>query len=125
MKSNAFFVFLLTCVSIVANQAQGQANEPAAASTAIEHGVLLTQTLHSTILRDNRVGLNTKRSVKIYLPPGYAASGKRYPVVYYLHNFYTNNEQLFADGRLITLIERAFAAGVVKEFLLSTMQQTV
>lgn len=125
MKSNAFFVFLLTCVSIVANQAQGQANEPAAASTAIEHGVLLTQTLHSTILRDNRVGLNTERSVKIYLPPGYAASGKRYPVVYYLHNFHTNNEQLFADGRLITLIERAFAAGVVKEFILSTMQQTV
>ena len=118
MKFNAFFVFLLACVSIVANLAQGQAKESATASTAIKHGVLLTKTLHSTMLQDNRVGLNTERSVKIYLPPGYAASGKRYPVLYYLHNFYTNNEQLFANGRLITLIERAFVAGVVKEFIL-------
>lgn len=117
MKFNRFFAFLLTCVSIVTNQAQGQPDELPTASTAIKHGVLLTKTLHSTILRDNRVGLNTERSIKIYLPPGYAASGKRYPVVYYLHNFYTNNEQLFADGRLITHIERAFAAGVVKDFI--------
>lgn len=102
---------------MVANQVQGQANESATAST-IKHGVLLTKTLHSKILQDNRVGLNTERSVKIYLPPGYGASGKRYPVVYYLHNFYTNNERLFADGRLTALIERAFAASVVKEFIL-------
>jgi S-formylglutathione hydrolase FrmB len=79
---------------------------------------LLTKTLHSTILRDNRVGLNTERTVKIYLPPGYMTSRKRFPVVYYLHNFYSNNEQVFADGRINTLIERAFAAGVVKEFIL-------
>ncbi len=109
MNRSIFFAFLLAGASVASNQAAGQANQ---------HGTLLTQTLHSAILRDNRVGLSTERSVKIYLPPGYQTSGKRYPVLYYLHNFYTNNGQLFADGRAVTLIERAFAAGVIKEFIL-------
>jgi hypothetical protein len=100
MKSNVFFAVLLVWASSTA---------------AIAQGVLLTKTLHSTILRDNRVGLNTDRSVKIYLPPGYQASGKRYPVVYYLTSF---NGQLFSNGRVVTLIERGFAAGVIKDFIL-------
>jgi hypothetical protein len=118
MKFNAFIVFLLTYASIAANQAEGQTNESPTASVAIKHGVLLTKTLHSTILRDNRVGLNTERNIKIYLPPGYETSGKRYPVLYYLHSFFSDNEKLFADGRVITLIERAFAAGVINNFIL-------
>ncbi len=119
MKISVFsVVFTLVCASIATSQAEAQINGSSASTAVNKHGVLLTKTLHSTILRDNRVGLNTERSVKIYLPPGYETSGKRYPVLYYLHNFYTNNEQLFADGRIVTLVERAFAAGVVKEFIL-------
>lgn len=108
MKITAIFVFLLTWTLAFINQAEGQA----------KRGTLITKTLSSAILRDNRVGLNTERHIKIYLPPGYETSGKRYPVVYYLHNFFTNNEQLFADGRIITLIERGFAAHVIPEFIL-------
>ena len=119
MKIRVFIVvFLLVCAFIAANRAEGQTNESSPAAVAIKHGVLLTKMLSSKILRDNRVGLNTERSVKIYLPPGYETSGKRYPVVYYLHNFFSNNEQLFANGRVITLIERAFATGVIKDFIL-------
>ena len=103
MKRNVFLAVLLVW---------------ATSTTAIAQGVLLTKTLHSTILRDNRVGLNTERSVMIYLPPGYETSGRRYPVVYYLHSFFTNNKQLFADGRMVKLIERGFAAGVIKDFIL-------
>jgi len=100
MKSSVFLAVLLVWASSTA---------------AIAQGVLLTKTLHSTILRDNRVGLNTDRSVKIYLPPGYQTSGKRYPVVYYLTSF---NGQLFTNDRVVTLMERGFAAGVVKDFIL-------
>lgn len=99
MKLTVFFALLLACASV----------------NAIAQGVLVTKTLHSTILRDNRVGLNTDRSVKIYLPPGYEKSGKRYPVVYYLTSF---NAQLFANSRVVPLIERGFAAGVIKDFIL-------
>jgi len=100
MKSSVFLAVLLVWASSTA---------------AIAQGVLLTKTLHSTILKDNRVGLNTDRSVKIYLPPGYQTSGKRYPVVYYLTSF---NGQLFTNDRVVTLMERGFAAGVVKDFIL-------
>jgi hypothetical protein len=118
MKISALWVVILTWAAAFIHPSQAQTHTPATATVAHPHGVLLTKTLHSTILRDNRVGLNTERHIKVYLPPGYETSGKRFPVLYYLHNFYTNNEQLFADGRIVTLIERAFAAGVIKEFIL-------
>lgn len=82
------------------------------------HGTIVNKTLHSVILKENRVGLKTERNVKIYLPPNYESSGKRYPVVYYLHNFYSNNEQLFSNGRLVELTERGFSTGLVKDFIL-------
>ncbi|HMH23122.1 MAG TPA: alpha/beta hydrolase-fold protein [Puia sp.] len=108
VKRSVLFSLVLACVSFGAIQVNGQANQ---------HGTLLTKTLHSVILRDNRVGLNAERTVKVYLPPGYEKSGKHYPVVYYLNNFYSNNEQVFADGRAVKLIERAFATGIIKDFI--------
>jgi enterochelin esterase-like enzyme len=80
-------------------------------------GTLLTEQLVSTILRDNLIGLDPNRNIKVYLPPGYAQSGKSYPVVYYCHNFFSGAEQLFEDGNLVKLLERGFANGLVKEFI--------
>jgi S-formylglutathione hydrolase FrmB len=42
--------------------------------------MLNSQALAGNLLRDD-----TKRPVQVILPPGYAASDKRYPVLYYLH----------------------------------------
>jgi enterochelin esterase-like enzyme len=51
----------------------------AAAGAGVEvRGTLLEGSFHSSALR-GRVGF------EIYLPPGYAGSGRRYPVVYFLH----------------------------------------
>ena len=71
----------------------------------------------STVLRDNRIGLNPERGIKVVLPPGYAKSQRRYPVVYFLHNAWWSPRQMFEDGRAQRLIERGFAEGVVKEFI--------
>src|SRR4051794_14803454 len=84
----------------------------------LSHGTVLTEHLVSTVLRENRVGLNPDRIVKIYLPPGYAASGKSYPVLYYFHSLNWSPEQMFSDGNLVRLLERGFANGVVPEFIL-------
>ncbi len=83
----------------------------------VKHGTLVTETLSSTILRENRTGLKPDRSVKVYLPPGYAESGKSYPVVYYFHNIFWSPEQMFEDGNLVNLIERGFSNGMVEEFI--------
>jgi hypothetical protein len=66
---------------------------------------------------ENRIGIDPKRSIKVYLPPGYGDSGKSYPVVYYLHNAWWSPEKLFEDGNLVKLMERGFANGIVKELI--------
>jgi S-formylglutathione hydrolase FrmB len=71
----------------------------------------------STILRDNRIGLDPGRAIKVLVPPGYAKSKQRYPVVYFLHNAWYGPRQMIEDGRAQRLIERGFADGVVKEFI--------
>ena len=38
-------------------------------------------------LANNLVGEPTERTINVYLPPSYASSEKRYPVVYYLPGY--------------------------------------
>ncbi len=71
----------------------------------------------STVLRDNRIGLDPERAIKVLLPPGYAKSKQRYPVVYFLHNAWYGPKRMIEDGRAQRLIEHAFADGVVQEFI--------
>jgi hypothetical protein len=86
-------------------------------AATVARGEVVTETITSTVLRENRIGLETQRAITVYLPPGYAHSGKRYPVVYFLHNAWWSPRQAFADGNLVRLIERGFANGVVREFI--------
>ncbi|RAW00817.1 alpha/beta hydrolase [Pseudochryseolinea flava] len=81
-------------------------------------GKLLTEIYSSTILKENRLGIDTKRSIKVYLPAGYDHSNKRYPVIYFLHNIFWNNDQMFEDGRVVTLMDRAIVSGVMGEFIM-------
>ena len=78
----------------------------------------------STVLRDNRIGLRAERAIKVLLPPGYAKSSRRYPVVYFLHNAWWSPRQMFDDGRMQRLLERAFANGTVKDFILVAADYT-
>lgn len=77
-----------------------------------------TQYLDSVVLRENRVGLDTHRSLKVYLPPGYAAGKQRYPVIYMLHGLNWSNERMFAPGTAAQpTFDRAIASGVIKPFI--------
>lgn len=86
-------------------------------AAAIEHGTVITEHLTSSILKENRIGIDANRTVKVYLPPSYATSHRSYPVVYYFHSTHWSPEQMFQDGNLVNLMERGFANGVVKEFI--------
>jgi hypothetical protein len=81
-------------------------------------GSVVTEYLDSTVLRDNRVGLDPKRLVKVYLPPSYAGSNRAYPVVYYFHSLNWSAAKMFEDGNLERLLERGFASGAIREFIL-------
>ena len=84
----------------------------------IKHGNVVTEYLVSTILKENKIGIDVNRTVKIYLPPGYESSRKSYPVVYLFHNMGGSATQVFENSQMINLMERGFANDVVKEFIL-------
>lgn len=58
--------------------------------------------------------LNDESWVKIYLPPGYATSGLRYPVIYMLHG---RGDTLSAWGRNQTMFDELIAAGTIPAFI--------
>jgi S-formylglutathione hydrolase FrmB len=88
------------------------------ASSVPALGKVVTEKLVSSVLRGTKSGVNPDRIVKIYLPPGYEASGKSYPVVYYLHNLNWSAEKMFESGNVQKLLDRAFANNVVNKFIL-------
>lgn len=112
MKSlHIFFLFFVACFRVA------DATEPS-------RGTVVTEQLASGILRENLTGLDPVRTVKVYLPPGYAESGRAYPVVYFCHSLNWSAEQVFADGNMARRLERAFAAGVTREFILVAADYT-
>ena len=90
--------------------------QPAPAAPAAS--VVETRYIDSAVLEANRVGLELHRSLKVYLPPGYAKGKSRYPVVYMLHGLNWSNERMFAPESAIRgTFDRAIADGVIRPFI--------
>jgi S-formylglutathione hydrolase FrmB len=106
-------VLQVTVLLVVASPSMAQVPANSAPRVAI-----VDEPLVSAVLRDNRIGLDAQRTTKVFLPPGYAKSGLRYPVVYFLHNAWWGPRQMVEDGRLQRLLERGFADGTAREFIL-------
>jgi enterochelin esterase-like enzyme len=83
----------------------------------VPHGAVVDVPFTSTILQENRIGLRAERTMKVYLPPGYAKSARRYPVVYFLHNAWWSPRQAYENGQLQRLLEQGFAGHVVRELI--------
>jgi len=96
----------------------------AAVPAFADSGSVVTEHLSSSILRENRTGLDPERVVQVYLPPSYASSNRAYPVVYFCHNLNWSAEQVFADGNMQRQLERAFADHIVGEFILVAASYT-
>jgi S-formylglutathione hydrolase FrmB len=103
-------VWILVVLLAASTMARAQNGAP-------PRGTVVDEPFVSTVLRDNRIGVRPERAIKVYLPPGYAKSARRYPVVYFLHNAWWSPRQTFEDGRMQRLLERGFANGIVREFI--------
>lgn len=87
-------------------------------------GIVQTDTLHSAALLHNVTHENVKRAVTIYLPPGYAASTKRYPVLYLLHGIGDDNMD-FVDNEgpfntIQDLMDTGITAHRIREMIIVT-----
>jgi S-formylglutathione hydrolase FrmB len=112
MKKFIIYTFLVISLLFV-RFAQGQ-----------EKGTVKTDTLVSAALAGNVIGVDTKRPVSIYLPPGYFHSDKRYPVMYLLHgtgddhlNFVDDTTKYFT---IQDLMDTGIASGRFGEMIVVT-----
>ena len=82
-------VALYGMVRIVQRRRRVAAVERAQARARDEgmNGRLEQWSIDSESLRGNPLGDPTRRTMPVYLPPGYAEGSARYPVVYFLHGF--------------------------------------
>jgi enterochelin esterase-like enzyme len=95
-------LFLL--LFIVCLESFGQATE----------GTVATFTINARTLQ-NKGGENPDRKVSVYLPPGYARTTKRYPVIYYMHGF-MGTDSISSPMKMI--LDRAIAQQKIRPFLL-------
>lgn len=79
-----------------------------------EKGTVLTDSIYSVNLV-NDFGENPTRAVSVYLPPGYAYSGIRYPVIYFLHGFMGDNNML---APMAEILDFAIATKRIRPFIL-------
>ncbi len=81
-------------------------------------GSIIDDTIESRILVKNKIGLNTNRNIKIYLPPGYLSSKNKYPVVYYFHSLFENPNQVVSDHKTPEIIDKNIIENKSKKFIL-------
>lgn len=92
---------------------------PARAS-ALDHG-----RIDAASLKGNAAGLPTVRGVTVYLPDGYSADPKkRFPVIYYLSNFFEDDRAPWANHGAQALFDRAVARGVIGSVIMVTVDCT-
>lgn len=83
-------------------------------------------TVHSPAVEGNLEGNTADRSVTVYLPPDYDASGeKRYPVLYALHGYSINNDIWSTEIKTPATIDAAYAAGVKNMIVVLPNSQTL
>lgn len=65
-----------------------------------------------------KVGISPIRKVVAYLPDGYEAGSRRYPVVYFLPNLFDGHRAIFDRDGAKVVLDRAIAEGTVPPLIL-------
>jgi hypothetical protein len=92
-------------------------------ATASPKSQLIVRELRSAAIAQNKIGIDPHRHLLVYLPADYdESSPQRYPVIYFLPNPFEDNYRFDFDHRDAQyLFDRAVAAGVIKKFILVTV----
>lgn len=107
IKAIIFFVIII-CIDTISANAQES-----------KKGKVVTRHIVSRILKENKIGLDSNRSISVYLPPGYDQTKKSYPVIYYFHSLGWSNEKMFSpENSPQSLFDRAINNGTIRDFIL-------
>ncbi len=80
--------------------------------------IVETKMLLAPSLQNNKGGEDPNRRLTIYLPPGYEKSNKRYPVIYFLHGFATDDKDIMEWMGFKSLMDSAIKAGQLQSTIL-------
>lgn len=80
-------------------------------------GRLVAAELRSENFAGSKIGVSPLRKLTLYLPPGYADPGKRFPVLYYLNHFFEDHTAPFANNGAAALLDQAIGQGVIGEVI--------
>lgn len=79
---------------------------------------LIDAKVHSRALENNLLGDPADQQVAVYLPPSYEASpSKRFPVIYFLHGYSTENQVMERGKQFQDLMNKLIADGTVREMI--------
>ncbi|USQ98379.1 alpha/beta hydrolase [Caulobacter sp. RL271] len=70
-------------------------------------------TIASKAFDGAKIGISGQRRVRVYLPDSYEASGRRYPVIYFLHNAFDDEKSAFDRDGFGRLMDQAIAARAI------------
>ncbi len=100
-------VLLLLCLVLLAT------------AVCAQKGTSVSETVHGKSLERNLLADSPDRSVLIYLPPSYAKSKTRFPVVYLLHGFTATNTSDWNSRQLnvSVIFDRMMGTKQAREFI--------
>jgi S-formylglutathione hydrolase FrmB len=84
----------------------------------IKKGKVVVVKFLAPSIQGNRGGEDPMRRVTIYLPAGYETSNQRYPTIYYLHGFVTNDSLVMNRNRINELMDTAILSGRIHPMIL-------
>ncbi len=70
-------------------------------------------TVASKAFEGSKLGLGGQRRARVYLPADYETSGRRYPVIYFLHNLFDDEKAAFDRDGFAKLLDQAIAAKAI------------
>ena len=92
-------------------------------AAAVESEVV-NRELRSEKFANSKIGTNPVRKMVVYLPPGYQASMRRYPAIYFLPNPFESYRSGFDREGVQGLFDRAIAAGIIDKFIFISVDMT-
>lgn len=87
-------------------------------SSALGQGRIVTRNFVASSLQNNKGGEEPDRRLSIYLPEDYDESTTRYPVLYFLHGFASDDQDMMKYLDFKSLMDSAIRAGALRPSIL-------
>ena len=81
-------------------------------------GEVISEKFLATSIQNNKGGEDPMRNISVYLPPDYQTSKEKYPTIYFLHGFATDDLEMFQWLGLKELLDKAIESKQIRPVIL-------